>query len=226
MLGVLFVIVIYYRSSKFTPWLFWKIRQFLTTPGAFPYFCAHNLIRRMLLLLLAGISPACLSQIFVFCPCMMFVGEMGNRRSESLSLNPWILPKYLWVCKFVNKSVPLQITLGVLFIIVQISSLLGYFGKFDNFLLPQEHSHIFCAHNLIRRMLLLLLAGVSPACLSWIFVFCPCMMLVGEMAGMICPCLLVLQGTVRIVFGHEIGQHTPNVWTLLPSCRLAMTTQW
>jgi hypothetical protein len=41
-----------------------------------------------------------------------------------------------------------QITLGVLFIIVQVSSLLGYFGKFDYFLLPQECSHILCAHNL------------------------------------------------------------------------------
>ncbi len=59
-------------------------------------------------------------------------------------------------------------------------------------------------------MFLLLLAGVCPACLSQIFEFCPYMMLVVEMVGMFCPCLLVLQGTVRIVFGHEIGQHTPN----------------
>jgi hypothetical protein len=45
-------------------------------------------------------------------------------------------------------SFPLQITLGVLFIIVQVSSLLGYLGKFDYFVLPQEFSHIFCAHKL------------------------------------------------------------------------------
>ncbi len=33
-------------------------------------------------------------------------------------------------------SVPLQITLGVLFFIMQVSSLLGYFGKFEYFILP------------------------------------------------------------------------------------------
>ena len=100
--------------------------------------------------------------------------------------------------------------LGVLFIIVQLSSLVGYSGKFPLFLTTPGAFPYFCAHNLIRRMLLLLLAGIFPACLSRIFVFCPCMMLVGEMVGMICLCLLVLQGTVRIVFGHKIGQHTPN----------------
>ncbi len=44
------------------------------------------------------------------------------------------------MCKCVSVSVPLQITLGVLFIIVQVSSLLGYLGKFDYFVLPQECS--------------------------------------------------------------------------------------
>ncbi len=146
----------------------------------------------------------------------------SNQKSECLSLNI----NQICVCEYVSESVPLQITMGVLVIIVEVSWLLGYLEKIDNFILPQECSHILCPHNPIRRMLLLLLAGISPACLFWIFVFCPCMMLVGEMAGMICPYLLVLQGTVRIVFGHKIGWHTPNFWTFLPSFRSAMTTQW
>ncbi len=60
-----------------------------------------------------------------------------------------LIPEY-WrnICLWVSVSIPLQITLGVLFIIVQVSSLLGYFGKFDYFVLPQEFSHILCAHNL------------------------------------------------------------------------------
>ncbi len=52
----------------------------------------------------------------------------------------------------VSVSVPLQITLGVLLIIVQVSWFLGYLGKFDYFIQPQECSHILCAHNLIMRM--------------------------------------------------------------------------
>ena len=64
-----------------------------------------------------------------------------------------LIPEYwlnicVWICKFVSVSVPLQITLGVLFIIVQVSSFLGYLGQFDYFVLPQECSHILCAHNL------------------------------------------------------------------------------
>ncbi len=60
-----------------------------------------------------------------------------------------LIPEY-WqnICLWVSVSVPLQITLGVLFIIVQVSSLLGYFGKFNYFVLPKEFSHILCAHNL------------------------------------------------------------------------------
>ncbi len=60
-----------------------------------------------------------------------------------------LIPEY-WqnICLWVSVSVPVQITLGVLFIMVQVSSLLGYFGKFDYFVLPQEFSHILCAHNL------------------------------------------------------------------------------
>ena len=100
--------------------------------------------------------------------------------------------------------------LGVLFIVMKVSSILGYFGKIDYFIQPHECSRILCAHNLIMRILLILHAGVSPAFLFQIFLFCPCMMLVVEMAGMTCSCLLVKQGTVWIVFGHKIGQHTPN----------------
>ncbi len=46
------------------------------------------------------------------------------------------------MCVYVSVSAPLQITLGVLFIIVQVSWLFGYFRKFDYFILPQECSHI------------------------------------------------------------------------------------
>ncbi len=37
----------------------------------------------------------------------------------------------------------------VLVIIVEVSWLLGYLEKIDNFILPQECSHILCAHNLL-----------------------------------------------------------------------------
>ncbi len=60
-----------------------------------------------------------------------------------------LIPEY-WrnMCKWVSVSIPLQIMLGLLFIIVQVNSLLGYLGKFDYFVLPQECSHIWWAHNL------------------------------------------------------------------------------
>ncbi len=46
-----------------------------------------------------------------------------------------IIPEYwLNMCEWVCVSAPLQITLGVLFIIVQVSWLLGYFGKFKYFI--------------------------------------------------------------------------------------------
>ncbi len=41
----------------------------------------------------------------------------------------------------VSKSIPLQITLGVLFITVQVSWILYYFGKFDYFIQPHKCSH-------------------------------------------------------------------------------------
>ncbi len=37
---------------------------------------------------------------------------------------------------------------GGLFSIVQVSWLLGYFGKFDYFILPHDCSHVLCAHYL------------------------------------------------------------------------------
>ncbi len=52
--------------------------------------------------------------------------------------------EYVWLCL----SVPMQITLGVLFIVMQVSWILGYFGKFDYFIQPHSCSRIFCAHNL------------------------------------------------------------------------------
>ena len=35
------------------------------------------------------------------------------------------------MCVYASVSIPLQITLGVLFIIMQVSSLLGYLGQFN-----------------------------------------------------------------------------------------------
>ncbi len=63
---------------------------------------------------------------------------------ENLSLNI----DQICVCEYVSESVPMQITLGVLVIIVEVSWLLDYWGQFDYFVLPQECSHILCAHNL------------------------------------------------------------------------------
>jgi hypothetical protein len=100
--------------------------------------------------------------------------------------------------------------LGVLFIVMLLSFMLDWFGNFLYFVQPHEFSLVYCAHNLIMRIFLIFHAGVSQAFLSQNFLFCPCMILVGEMDGMTCPCLLVLQGIIQIVFGHEIGQHTPN----------------
>ncbi len=71
---------------------------------------------------------------------------------------PWILTKYVWVCK----SIHLQITLRVLFIILQFRWILGYFGKFDYFIQPHKCSHILSAQNLIIIIFLILHAGVSP----------------------------------------------------------------
>jgi hypothetical protein len=53
----------------------------------------------------------------------------SDRRSESLSLNI----DQICVCEYVSESVPLQITLGVLVIIVEVSWLLGYLEKNGQF---------------------------------------------------------------------------------------------
>jgi hypothetical protein len=63
--------VSYYFACQANHWLFRKIWLFHTTPRVFPYLCAHNLITRMFWILLACVSPACFSQTFLFCPCMM-----------------------------------------------------------------------------------------------------------------------------------------------------------
>jgi hypothetical protein len=52
----------------------------------------------------------------------------------------------VYICKFVSVSVPLQIKLGVLFIIVQLSSLIGYSGKFLLFLTtPGAFPYFLCS---------------------------------------------------------------------------------
>ncbi len=52
-----------------------------------------------------------------------------------------LIPKYwLNMCESVSKSASLQITLGVLFIIMQVSWILYYFGKFDYFIQPHKCS--------------------------------------------------------------------------------------
>jgi hypothetical protein len=42
---------------------------------------------------------------------------------------------------YVSVSVPLQITLGVLFTILPVRQIIGYFGKFGYFIVPHECSH-------------------------------------------------------------------------------------
>ena len=70
---------------------------------------------------------------------------------------------------------------------------------------------MFWAHNLIISENVLIFPAVDlPAFFPRIFLFCPCMMLVGEKDGMTCPCLLVSPGIVRIVCVLEIEQHTPK----------------
>jgi hypothetical protein len=86
-----------------------------------------------------------------------------------------------------------HITLGLLFIVMLLSFMLDWFCIFHYFIQPHKFSLVYCAHNLIMIIFLIIHAGVSPAFLSPIFLFFPCMMLVGEMDGMTCPCLLVLQ---------------------------------
>jgi len=54
--------------------------------------------------------------------------------------------------------------------------------------------------------MLILLAGISPACLSQIFLFCPCMMLVGEMVYcIIFPVYSKMENTGNIVVGMGLG---------------------
>jgi hypothetical protein len=66
----------------------------------------------------------------------------SDQRSESLSLNNGVN-----ICEYVFKyfcvSTPLQITLGVLFIVMLVSSMLDQFGKFHYFVQPHEFSLIF-----------------------------------------------------------------------------------
>ncbi len=73
-------------------------------------------------------------------------------------------------------------------------------GEADWYTLDQVH---------LDRMFLILLAGVSPACFSGMLLFCPCMMLVGEMAGMTCPCLLVRVRDKKVELFH-FGIFHPN----------------
>ena len=51
---------------------------------------------------------------------------------------PWILTKYLRICKCVR---PLHITLGVLFIMLQACWILGYFDKFYYFITVRISTH-------------------------------------------------------------------------------------
>jgi hypothetical protein len=73
------------------------------------------------------------------------------RQTEYEQPKEWeLIPEYrpntcVWVCKWVC---PPAKNVGGLFSIVQVSWLLGYFGKFDYFTLPHDCSHILFAHNL------------------------------------------------------------------------------
>ncbi len=66
-----------------------------------------------------------------------------------------IIPEYwLNMCEWVYVSVSLQITLGVLFILVQVSWLLGYFEKFEYFIVCSIYwflmSTIFSSTEFLR----------------------------------------------------------------------------
>ncbi len=69
-----------------------------------------------------------------------------------------IIRKCFWYCLEKSPSVPMQITLGVLCIILPVRWILPYCWKFGYFIQPHEGSHALCAHNLF-----------SPAwyCLVW-----------------------------------------------------------
>jgi hypothetical protein len=72
----------------------------------------------------------------------------SNRRSESLSLkNGLNICKCVCVCVCVCMSVPLQMTLGFSFIVMLVTSMLDYFGKFHYFVQPHKFP-FYCAHNL------------------------------------------------------------------------------
>ncbi len=127
-LGVLFIIV----QVSWLLGYFRKFDNFILPQECSHILCAHNLF-----------SPAWYIDSYLY-------WDVKLVPSPKLRPKEWelILEYRLNMCVYVSVSVPLQITLGVLFIIVQVSWLLGYFRKFDNFILPQEWSHISCAHNL------------------------------------------------------------------------------
>ncbi len=60
--------------------------------------------------------------------------------AEGVRAYPWIWTKYVWLCL----SIPMQITLGVSFIVMQVSWILGYFGKLDYFIQPHTCSLCDC----------------------------------------------------------------------------------
>ncbi len=151
----------------------------------------------MFLILLAGVSPACLSRMLLFCPCMMLVGEMAGMTCpnifdiacwhfSSMSFsNALILSMYdaSWGDGWNDLSMSIGLTRYSPDSVwtrdrTTYSQFLNIAAK-----LPVGHDDTI--------MFLILLTGISPACLSQMLSFCPCMMLVEEMAGMTCPCLLV-----------------------------------
>ncbi len=80
------------------------------------------------------------------------------------------------MCLSVSPSVPLQITLGVLFINLPVRQILAYCWKFDYFIQPHKCSHALCAHNLIIECfwycLIAFLQHVFLKCSYFVHVLC------------------------------------------------------
>ncbi len=91
------------------------------------------------------------ARIFLSC-------NTSDQRSESLSLNPWILTKYVSV----SLSVHMQIMLGVLCIILPVRLILAYCWKFGYFIQPHKCSHVSVSLSVHMQITLGVLCIILP----------------------------------------------------------------
>ncbi len=113
------------------PFLMQPQRPALHTPPLHPHF---NFLHR----LMACVICWCASWIVHFCVLLY-------KRPKEWELIP---ESRLNMCESVSLSVPMQITLGVLCIILPVRWILAYCWKFSYFIQPHEYSHALCAQNL------------------------------------------------------------------------------